>query len=448
VTALIHKPFLRGMAIALIQGMDSYVLEAAMLTSAQRDIIKATVPLLETGGEALISYFYRLMLDTHPEVRVLFNEAHQANGSQPRALANGVLMYAKNIDRLENLAGLASQIINKHVALQILPEHYPIVGSCLLQAIREVLGADIATDAVIAAWAAAYRQLANILIEGERSAYAAIAAAPGGWRGARAFTVVGKVIESAEITSFYLAPSDRQRVIEHKAGQYIGIRLMIDGKEVRRNYSLSQKADGVAYRISVKREHGGKASTYLHDCVHEGSTLDVFPPSGDFTLSEHAKPLVLISAGVGITPTVAMAAHALASGERPVIFIHYARNGQVHAFSDLLREWRTRYPLFTAHVVYAERTDREACTPDAVGFPSMAHLREWLPMDRNIDAYFLGPKPFMAFMKQALKSLGVPEEQTRHEFFGPAEALEAMVFTAPDDTHASDGPPCVIPPQR
>lgn len=394
-----------------------------MLTSAQRDIIKATVPLLETGGEALTTYFYQLMLDTHPEVRPLFNQANQASGTQPRALANGVLMYARNIDRLENLGELASQIINKHVALQILPEHYPIVGSCLLQAIGEVLGADIATDEVIAAWAVAYQQLADILIAGERSAYDALATAPGGWRGARSFTVVKKVIESAEITSFYLEPADGQPVIRHKAGQYIGLRLTIDHQEVRRNYSLSGQADGVGYRISVKREPGGLVSTFLHDQVDEGTRLDLFPPSGDFTLSDHSKPLVLISGGVGITPTLAMAADALACGERPVVFIHYARNGQVHAFSDLLRHWQQRYPQFKAHVVYAERTEREVYTPDATGFPSTTHLEQWLPADRDVDAYFLGPKPFMAFMKRALKDLGVPDDQARYEFFGPAEAL-------------------------
>ncbi|MGN2435472.1 NO-inducible flavohemoprotein [Pseudomonas syringae] len=400
-----------------------------MLTSTQRDIIKATVPLLETGGEALITYFYQLMLDTHPEVRPLFNQANQANGSQPRALANGVLMYARNIDRLENLGGLASQIINKHVALQILPEHYPIVGACLLQAIREVLGAETATDEVIAAWAAAYQQLADILIAGEQSAYDAIAAAPGGWRGARPFTVQRKVTESAEITSFYLEPSDHQPIIKHKAGQYIGVRLMIDGQEVRRNYSLSEQADGALYRISVKREQGGLASTYLHDHVEEGSTLDVFPPSGDFTLNEHTRPLVLISGGVGITPTLAMAKQALDSGERSVTFIHYARNGQAHAFSGLLRDWQQRYPLFKAYVVYAEQVDHEVYTPDAIGFPSLIHLEQWLPADRDIDAYFLGPTPFMAFMKRALKDLGVPENQARYEFFGPAQVFGSQ--TAP-----------------
>lgn len=394
-----------------------------MLTSAQRDIIKATVPVLETGGEALITHFYRLMLDTYPQVRPLFNEAHQVNGAQPRALANGVLMYARNIDKLENLGELAGRIINKHVSLQILPEHYPIVGTCLLQAIREVLGAAVATDEVIAAWAAAYQQLADILIEGEANAYDAIAAAPGGWRGARSFRVASKEVESAEITSFYLVPTDSQPVIKHAAGQYIGLRLMIDGQEVRRNYSLSEQANGVHYRISVKREAGGVASTYLHDHVEEGSLLELFPPAGNFTLNDQARPLVFISGGVGITPTLAMAAEALEAGLRPVTFIHYARNGQVHAFSQLLQAWRQRYPQFQSHVVYGQATDRDACTPDAIGMPSVAHLEAWLPADRDVDAYFLGPTPFMAFMKNALHDLGVPDPQARHEFFGPAQAL-------------------------
>ena len=120
-----------------------------MLTDSQRDIIKATVPLLEAGGEALTTHFYQGMFTTYPEVKTLFNQAHQAAGTQPRALANSVLMYAKNIDKLENLGPLAGQIVNKHVALQIQPEHYPIVGECLLRAMREVLGAEVATDAVL-----------------------------------------------------------------------------------------------------------------------------------------------------------------------------------------------------------------------------------------------------------------------------------------------------------
>src|SRR5690606_8891961 len=142
-----------------------------MLNDTQLALVKATVPLLETGGEALTTHFYRIMLSEYPEVRPLFNQAHQASGDQPRALANGVLMYARHIDRLEGLGDLPAQIINKHVSLQVLPEHYPIVGTCLLRAIREVLGSEVATDAVIDAWAAAYQQLADILIGAEEQVY-------------------------------------------------------------------------------------------------------------------------------------------------------------------------------------------------------------------------------------------------------------------------------------
>jgi nitric oxide dioxygenase len=124
-----------------------------MLTAEQTAIVKATVPLLETGGEALTTHFYSTMLRDYAEVRPLFNQAHQAHGTQPRALANAVLMYARHIDDLGALGSLPAQIIQKHVALQILPDHYPIVGTCLLRAIREVLGEEIATDAVLEAWA-------------------------------------------------------------------------------------------------------------------------------------------------------------------------------------------------------------------------------------------------------------------------------------------------------
>lgn len=394
-----------------------------MLTQSQRDIIKATIPLLETGGEALATHFYNIMLDGHPQVRPLFNQAHQANGSQPRALANGVLMYARNIDRLANLGPLARQIVNKHVALQILPEHYPIVGACLLRAIREVLGEDIATGEVIAAWAAAYQQLADILINAEEQVYETIEAAPGGWRGGRLFRVTCKSPESSEISSFYLEPVDGERVIAHTPGQYISLRLHIAGKEYRRNYSLSAPSSGSGLRISVKREPGGVASNYLHDQVIAGSVLELFPPSGDFTLAEGTKPLVLISAGVGITPTLPMAETALKAGNRQVVFIHYARNAKAQAFQSVLRDWEQRFPLFKSYVVYNEASSAPEPQPNAVGMPSIEHLKQWMPEDRNVEVYFLGPKPFMAFMKRSLHEMSVPDTQAHYEFFGPAEAL-------------------------
>lgn len=392
-----------------------------MLSAQQREIIKATVPLLETGGETLTKHFYKIMLGEYPEVRPLFNQAHQASGDQPRALANSVLMYAKHIDRLEALGPLVGQIVNKHVSLQVLPEHYPIVGACLLRAIREVLGAEIATDAVLEAWGAAYQQLADLLIGAEEGAYAASEAAPGGWRGVREFRVARKTVESEEITSFYLVPVNGGAVPAFIPGQYLGLRFVIDGEEMRRNYSLSAAGNGRELRISVKREAGGKVSNYLHDQVQAGDVLEVFPPAGAFVLRESDKPLALITAGVGITPALAMLEQALASG-REIRFIHCARHGGVHAFRDWLDEQAGRHPQLQRFYCYSEpRADDRA---DAEGFIRPELLADWLPAERDLDAYFLGPKPFMAQVKKQLRELGIPEAQCHYEFFGPAAALE------------------------
>jgi nitric oxide dioxygenase len=393
-----------------------------MLSAEHRAIVKATVPLLESGGEALTTHFYKLLMSDHPEVRPLFNQANQASGAQQRALANGVLMYARHIDQLEQLGGLVSQIINKHVALNILPEHYPLVGDSLLRSIREVLGAEIATDAVIEAWGAAYQQLADILIGLEEEQYAARAAAPGGWRGTRRFVVARKERESDEITSFYLRPADGGELLEFHAGQYIGMRIVVDGEEVRRNYSLSAAHNGREYRISVKREPNGKVSNHLHANVKEGDTLDLFAPSGDFRLETSDKPLVLISGGVGITPTLAMLQAALKTN-RVVHFIHSARHGGVHAFRKTIDELAARYPQLKRFYCYEERRTGDQGA-DGFGYLDSALLDEWLPPSRDVDAYYLGPIGFMKAMKKHLKAAGVPESQSHFEFFGPAAALE------------------------
>ena len=391
-----------------------------MLSEQHRDLVKATVPLLEAGGEALTRHFYGIMLDEYPQVRPLFNQAHQASGAQPRALANGILQYARHIDHLDALGPLVGQVVQKHVPLEALPEQYPLVGACLLRAIREVLGAEVATDAVIDAWAAAYQQLADLLIGAEEGVYADSAAAPGGWRGARPFQVARKVIESDEIVSLYLQPTDGGPVMAFRPGQYIGLKLTVDGQEVRRNYSLSAPPNGSTYRISVKRESGGLVSNFLHDAVGTGATIDLFPPAGDFVLQPGSRPLLLISGGVGITPTLPML-HAAHEQNRPVTFLHFARSGRVHAFRDWVDDLVARHAQARRFYCYEENG---AAPADAYGRASPELLARCLPSARDVDAYFVGPPAFMGAIKRMLGELGVPAGQMHWEFFGPAAALE------------------------
>jgi nitric oxide dioxygenase len=394
-----------------------------MLTDSQRAIVKSTVPLLESGGEALVTHFYRMLLRDYPQVAPMFNKAHQTSGAQPRALANGLLMYARHIDRLDQLGDLVGAIVSKHVALQILPEHYPMVGDCLLRAIREVLGAEIATDAVLEAWGAAYGQLADILIGLEKKVYDEKAEALGGWRGGRKFTVARKRRESDEITSFYFEPKDGQPLLAFEPGQYIGLRVTVGGEEMRRQYSLSSAVrDGRHYRISVKREPGGQVSNYLHDELHEGAEIELFPPSGDFTLTSNSKPLLLISGGVGITPMLAMLEAALPGG-RPIIFIHAARHAGVHAFRDRIDALAEKHPQLKRFFCYGEARPQDPL-PHATGLLDADRLRQWMPASPDVDAYFVGPKPFMRAVKHFLHEIGVPAAQSRYEFFGPASALD------------------------
>ncbi|MBV7534550.1 NO-inducible flavohemoprotein [Duganella sp. sic0402] len=392
-----------------------------MLSTEHKAIITATVPLLEQGGEALTRHFYKSMFRDSPHVTPLFNQANQHEGTQQRALANAVLMYAKNIEKLENLGPLVNTIINKHVSLQIQPEHYPVVGAALLKAIREVLGEEIATDAVIDAWGAAYGQLADILIGAEENIYQENQQAEGGWRGGRAFKVASKTVESDEITSFVLAPADGGKIALHKPGQYIGINVDVSGNPQRRQYSLSAVANGQTYRISVKREPGGLVSNFLHDQVRVGDSIEVFPPSGEFVLTDNDKPLVLISGGVGITPTLAMLTEALTSN-RPVHFIHAARHAGVHAFRDHIDALADQHPQLQRFYCY-EKADAQDTRAHATGYLNPEQLSKWMPQTRDVEAYFLGPTPFMKAIKSHLAELGVPQSQTYYEFFGPAEAL-------------------------
>lgn len=133
-------------------------------------IVKATAPTLEKHGIAITTAMYARLFQ-NPEIEALFDRAAQDSGEQPRRLAAAILAYAKNIDRLANLGPAVERMVARHVETGVKAEHYPHVANALLPAIRDVLGAEIATDEVLAAWGEAYWMLADILIAAETSAY-------------------------------------------------------------------------------------------------------------------------------------------------------------------------------------------------------------------------------------------------------------------------------------
>ena len=236
-------------------------------------LVKATVPALEAHGLEIVRVMYARMFE-NPMIRDLFNQSHHGEtGSQPKALATAILAYGRNIDNLGALAPAVERIAQKHVGLQILPEHYSYVAEALLGAIKEVLG-EAATPQILGAWGEAYWFLANILIAREDHIYHDLASAEGGWSGWRTFVVDEVRPESAIITSFVLRPTDGRPVIAHKPGQYLTFWLEIPGHPpLKRNYSISAAPNGTTYRISVKREPQGIASNWLHDHAAPGTGI-------------------------------------------------------------------------------------------------------------------------------------------------------------------------------
>ncbi len=389
------------------------------LSVASITIVKATAPLVKENATAITERFYRIMFDNYPEVHPYFNMSNQESGTQAKALANAVVMYALNIEKLHNMGPVVKQIVAKHVALDIQVAHYDIVGTCLLQGIKEILG-DPITPEVTAAWAEAYQFLAQILIDAEEDIYVANAASLGGWRGSREFVVDRIDKESEVISSFYLKPADGGALMPFKAGQYTCLLANVNGEEIRRNYSLSDAPNKPYYRISVKRESHGQMSNYLHKQVNVGDSVRLLAPSGEFVLSETNRPLMLVTGGVGITPAISMLNDVVASG-RKVDFIHAAISGDTHAFKEHVDELAKQYKNVTPHYVYNEPKEHD--TPHETGFISEQLLGQKLPADKNVDFYFLGPKPFMAAMRNLARSLGINDENVKYEFFGPLEDI-------------------------
>ncbi|WP_028226565.1 NO-inducible flavohemoprotein [Paraburkholderia ferrariae] len=393
------------------------------LTPQQMALVKATAPVFAEHGATITTHFYKRMFNAHPELKNLFNQTHQQSGSQPETLARAVYAYAANIDNLGVLGDAVAHIAHKHASLNIRPEHYPIVGRHLLGAVVDVLG-DAVDQPTLDAWTVAYGQLAQILIGAEAKLYDA---AP--WSGLRPFKVIRKQVESAEITSFYLAPADGAPAGGFEPGQYVSVTRFVErlGVDQPRQYSLSDAPHGRWLRISVKRETGrdevqpGHVSNLMHDGVEEGAIVHVSAPMGEFTLDRgKTTPVVLMSGGVGITPMVSMLATLLAArSERAVTFVHACRDARVHAFRDWLRRTAAEHPNLK-HAVFYERvdaSDRAGIDYDFEGRIDIGRIEEAVLLP-DADYYLCGPVAFMREQRDALLARGVDEARIHTEIFG------------------------------
>jgi nitric oxide dioxygenase len=393
------------------------------MNTAQKELVKATVPILKSSGNALVTYFYQRMLANNPELKNIFNMANQANGKQQNALTGAVLAYAENIDDPTVLINVLKSIGNKHVSLHILPEQYDIVGHNLIESIKEVLG-ELATDELVDAWTCAYTELAQIMISIEAEMYQKTADLKGGWVGWRTFVIDKIVRESDEIKSFYLKPKDGNAIATFFPGQYISVKTFIPelGHEQPRQYSLSSSFHEEYYRISVKSEKGrttpdGFVSNVIHN-KKVGETIDVTAPAGVFYADpESVNPLVLISGGVGVTPLMSMVeANSHSLQKNKTIWIHSCRNENVHAFKDAIEDLNSKENWLTSFVFYETLPEYE--TNAIEGRAELHQYKEEIIIN-DAKYYICGPELFIKKQYQSLIELGVTKDAIFYEEFGP-----------------------------
>ncbi|MBK3394484.1 flavohemoprotein [Psychrobacter sp. M9-54-1] len=384
------------------------------------EIVKATVPVLEEHGTAITTVFYKNMFNQHPELLDIFNETNQKLGRQQTALAMTVLAAAKHLDKLAVLLPQVTQISHKHRALQILPEHYPIVGHHLIGAIKEVLG-EAANDDIIDAWTEAYDEIADVFIQLEKTMYEQEM-----WEGFAPFKITEKVEAATDIAAFTVVPVNDDidlSKLSLSAGQYITVKADPEDSDhlALRHYSLysatSDKGIQFAVRRDNRNEHYGLVSNHLHDHLDVGDTILLSAPAGDFELNQdliqqNDIPLVLVSAGVGVTPILSMLeAQVTANPKRPIVWVYACQNKEHHAFDSKVNELLAAADNVEKHIFY---------------FESGQILDEaWLAnLPKPADIYVCGSMMFMESIIDGLMALDHGVDSVHYEPFGPKMSLE------------------------
>ncbi|MGV9555302.1 globin domain-containing protein [Streptomyces sp. NPDC003522] len=387
-----------------------------MLSAPSAATVRATLPVVGAAIGEITERFYAGLFEAHPELlRDLFNRGNQAAGTQRQALAGSIAAFATHLVEHPDSRpdAMLSRIAHKHASLGIAPEQYAVVHEHLFAAIVAVLG-EAVTPEVAAAWDEVYWLMANALIAVEKRLYEESGGAD--WR---AWEVVERVPETDDVVTFRLRPVDGGPVRDFRAGQYVSVRAeLADGARQIRQYSLSGAPGDALRQISVKRVPGGttpegEVSNHLHAHVAEGGVLELSEPYGDLVLADAPDaPLLLASAGIGVTPITAMLAHLAATGHRaPVTVVHADRSPAEHALRREQAAYAEKLPGATVHLWYEQDAPEGART-------GLADLTD-VPVAPGTRAYLCGPLPFMRAVRAQLIEKGVAPADVHYEVFGP-----------------------------
>ncbi|ARP69939.1 hemin transporter [Streptomyces pluripotens] len=387
-----------------------------MLSEQSAATVRATLPAVGAAIGEITERFYARLFTAHPELlRNLFNRGNQASGTQRQALAASITAFASYLldhpGQLPN--ALLSRIAHKHASLGVVPEQYAVVHENLFAAIAEVLG-DAATPEVAAAWDEVYQLMANALVAAEKQLYE-----ERGGPGLRKWEVVERIEETADVTTFRLRPADGGPVAGFRAGQYVSVRVPLpDGARQIRQYSLSEAPGGAERQFSVKRVHGGpspdgEVSNHLHAHVRAGDVLELSEPYGDLVVDAGPDtPLLFASAGIGVTPVIAMLADLANTDHRaPVTVIHGDRSPADHALRTEHERYAEKLPDASVHFFY----EQDAGPGHRTGLVDLSDIA----VRPGTRAYLCGPLPFMRTVRAGLIEKGVAPADIHYEVFGP-----------------------------
>jgi ferredoxin-NADP reductase/MOSC domain-containing protein YiiM len=356
--------------------------------------------------------------------------SHRRPGFYFRVLEEGEVQAGDEIFKLAS--GEEQMAVTEVDGLLYLPGH---PRQQLLRALR--------IPALSPGWQASFRAL----LDGEASggnAGLAVTSPPPAWPGFRRLTVAGIERESDSVISIRLDDPDGAALPAARPGQYLTLRIQPENQQrsLLRNYSLSGPPSGGYYRITVKREQDGAASGYLHSRLAVGDQLDTAAPRGTFILDRTHAPVLLISAGIGATPVLAML-HALAEerSDRQIWWLHGARSRRDHSFATETRTLLASLPNVRTRVYYSRPGShgREGRDFDRVGRLTPSLLAELEP-PRHAEAYLCGPTPFMEQISAGLAAIGLDASHIHTEPFGPAPGLTPGIASTPARTpHSPPG---------
>ncbi|MEU9030827.1 globin domain-containing protein [Streptomyces sp. NPDC048383] len=391
-----------------------------MLSEKSTATVRATLPAVRAAIGDITDLFYRELFAAHPELlRDLFNRGNQNAGLQKQALAGSIAAFATHL--VENPGTrpdvMLGRIAHKHASLGVTREQYAVVHTHLFAAIVEILG-EAVTPEVAEAWDEVYWLMANALAAIEERLYAEQRVLAGDvWR---EWTVAARVEETADCTSFHLAPADGAPAPDFRPGQYVSVQVeLADGARQIRQYSLSRAPGSPIRAITVKRVHGptaggpdGEVSNHLHARVRTGDRLRVSAPYGDLVLRGGSAPVLLASAGIGCTPMLSMLEHLAETGHAaPVTVLHADRSPADHALRADHRALTHKLADASARFWYEESAE----PGDATGLVDLTDV----PVAPGTTAYLCGPLPFMRAVRAQLIAKGVPASDIHYEVFGP-----------------------------